>query len=439
MVGIAKQPITDIVVLDKNSITAVPSDMSDSDAVALPIIALVPWLALVEYAPISSSSVILLHDTSTRKFVAQPRLWPVAHYILDVGFGAVQLCRRFGAKFFCTVPTAADGKRLCDELGVDERAIATSLLANDTTSAVQTWLSENKLCGFNIVFNLLGSAMSATVFNLLTARGQYIHNKANTVDQVNIPSGAPITQVIDVPKLVECYPSHIASSLAALLTAHISTPFKLRSHSTSLSHLSDPTAPCVSKSEVLLLAPDVHKPIDIKSGYLFDPQKNYLLVGGSSELGVRISVWMATRGARHIVLTSRRGPAALGKMDKVYLRHLESMNVSVEVIAADARSPEAMSDVLVHADNTAPIGGIFLMTVVSHDGMFSGMKQESFDDVYVSKVTTLNTLLQLVNTAALDFLLLFSTIGSVFGNAGQSAYCASQLYVIRNYISDRNT
>ena len=53
------------------------------------------------------------------------------------------------------------------------------------------------------------------------------------------------------------------------------------------------------------------------------------------------------------------------------------MNVSVEVIAADARSPEAISDVLVHADNTAPIGGIFLMTVVSHDGMCSGMKQES--------------------------------------------------------------
>ena len=81
--------------------------------------------------------------------------------------------------------------------------------------------------------------------------------------------------------------------------------------------------------------------------------------------------------ARHIVLASRRGPAALGKMHNVYLRHLQLMNVSVEVIAADARSPEAISDVLVHADNTAPIGGIFLMTVVSHDGMCSGMKQES--------------------------------------------------------------
>ena len=353
-------------------------------------------------------------------------------FLLDVGFGAVQLCQRFGAKFFCTVATPADGKRLCDELNVDERAIATSLALNDKTSAVQAWLSENKFCGFDIVFNLLGSSISSTIFNLLTAMGQYIHNKSNALDQVSIPVGAPITRVIDVPKLVECYPAKIASSLANLLTAHISAPFKLPSQSTSISQLSGSTPPEALKSEVVIVAPDVPRPIDIKSGQLFDPRKNYLLIGGSSELGVRISVWMATRGARHIVLTSRRGPEALSKMDKVYIRHLQSMDVSLEIIAADARDLEAMSQLIVHAHEKAPIGGVFLMTVVSRDGLFSGMKQESFDNVYFSKVIALNTLLRLVNPAALDFLLLFSTIGSVFGNAGQSAYCASQLYVICN-------
>ncbi|KAF8800322.1 hypothetical protein BYT27DRAFT_6834852 [Phlegmacium glaucopus] len=422
VVGIAKHPITDIVVLDEKSITVLPSDVPDGDAVALPVIALVPWLALAEYAPISSSSVILLHDASTH-----------------VGFGAVQLCQRFGAKFFCTVATPADAKRLSDELNVDEQAIATSLFTNATTPALQTWLSENKLSGFDIVFNLLGSSMNATIFDLLTPTGQYIHNKSNTVDQVKIPSGAPMTRVIDVPKLVELCPSNIASSLGSLLTAHISTPFKLQSQSTSVSHLSGSTGPSVPKSEVLVATPDVPRPIHIKSGQLFNPRKSYILVGGSSELGVRISVWMATRGARHIILTSRRGPAALGKMDKVYLRHLQLMDVTMDVIAADARSGEDMTGVVVHANNTAPIGGVFLMTVVSHDGMFSGMKQESFDDVYFSKVIALHTFLKIVNPAALDFLLLFSTIGSVFGNAGQSAYCASQLYLDRIAESLPNT
>ena len=432
VVGIAKHPITNIVVLDKQSVTVLPSDVSDSDAVALPIIVLVPWLALAEYSPISSSSVVLLHNASTRKFVLNYSGRPVLMLFSDVGSGAVQLCQRFGAKFFCTVPTPADGKRLSDELSVDEQAIATSLLVNDTTPTVQTWLSENKLGGFDIVFNLLGSSINTAIFNLLTANGQYIHNKSNSVDKVNIPSGAPITRVIDVPKLVESHPFKLASSLTNLLAAHTSAPFKLQSQSTLVSQLSSSTPPSVPKSEVLVVAPDIPKPIQVTSGQLFDPRKSYLLIGGSSELGVRISVWMATRGARHIVLTSRRGPKALGKMDKVYLRHLQSMEVSVDIIAADALNGEAMTGVIVHAAKTAPIGGIFLMAVVSHDGMFSGMKQASFDSVYFSKVISLHTLLQIISPAALDFLLLFSTIGSVFGNAGQSAYCASQLYVILN-------
>ena len=62
-------------------ITVLPSDVSECDAVALPIIALIPWLALAEYAPISSSSVILLHDASTRKFVANHSRRPEAYSI----------------------------------------------------------------------------------------------------------------------------------------------------------------------------------------------------------------------------------------------------------------------------------------------------------------------------------------------------------------------
>ncbi|KAF9461490.1 hypothetical protein BDZ94DRAFT_1263481 [Collybia nuda] len=413
VIGMAKHPITDIVVLDQKSITLLPDDVPDSDAVALPIVALVPWLALVEYAPISDTSVVLLHNASTH-----------------VGFGAIQLCQRFGAKFFCTVPTLAEGKRLSDELNVDAQAISTSLLVNDVTSAAKTWLSSNEISGFDTMFNLTGSPMGAAVFDLLTAEGQYIHNKSNAVGQVNIPSGAPIVRVIDVPKLVESYPSTVAPRLAKLLTAHISTPFKLQSQPTSVSQLSSLTAP-TSTSEVLVATADISKPIDMNTGHLFDPRKSYLLIGGSSELGVRISVWMANRGARYIILTSRRGPKALGKMDKVYLRHLQTMGVHMDIIAADARNAEEMTGVITHAIDTAPVGGIFLMTVVSRDGMFSGMKQESFDEVYFSKVIALHTLLRLVNPAALEFLLLFSTIGSVFGNAGQSAYCASQLYLDR--------
>ena len=111
----------------------------------------------------------------------------------------------------------------------------------------------------------------------------------------------------------------------------------------------------------------------------------------------------------------------------MYLHYLRLSGVSVHVSAVDAVNRQAMASMLDHAHAIAPVGGVFLMTVVLRDGKFSNLTQDSFDDVYASKVDALNTLLQCIKIEDLDFLLLFSTIGSVFGNAGQAAYCSSQL------------
>jgi len=343
----------------------------------------------------------------------------------------VQLCQRFGAKFFCAVATAADAKRLSLELDVDEQSITTSMPGDDISSAIEKWLALNNLGGFDIVFNLQGTAMHGTEINSMTAMGHYIHHNLTSSDRANIPLGVLITQLINISTLVERYPSRITASLADLLAAQTSERFKLPSHSVSFSKISNTTPFSISKTHSLPIAPNVRSSIHVtESGQLFDPQKCYLLVGGSSELGVRITVWMASRGARHFVLTSRRGPRALTKVDLQYLCYLRSSDISVRVLPADAGKRQDMETVIVRANEMAPIGGIFLMTVVSRDGLFSSMDQKAFDDVYFSKVRTLKTILSCVNPATLDFLLLFSTIGSVFGNAGQAAYCASQLSVI---------
>ena len=349
----------------------------------------------------------------------------------DYGFIAVQLCQRFGAKFLCTVATPADVRRLSRELRVDESSVMTSAPGDDISLAIQAWLTKNKLDGFEVVFNLQGSAMHGTEINFMTATGRYIHHQTTTTSaRTGIPLGAPITQVINISTLLERYPTRVTATLADILAAHTAERIELPFHSLSFSKLSNPAFRSTSKVESLAIAPNIPSSIHvIESGQLFDPGKSYLLVGGSSELGVRITVWMVSRGARNLVLTSRRGPKALTKVDSQYLYYLRSSGVSVNVLAADAGKERDMKTVMIRANEMAPIGGIFLMTVVSRDGLFSSMDQRSFDDVYLSKVQTLNTVLACIDPTTLDFLLLFSTIGSVFGNAGQAAYCASQLSV----------
>jgi hypothetical protein len=326
-----------------------------------------------------------------------------------------------------------DARRLSRELRVHESSIMMSAPGDDISFAIQAWLTKNKLDGFEVAFNLEGTAMHGTELNFMTATGHYIHHQLETTSssiRTNIPLGAPITQVINISTLLERYPTRVTVTLANILAAYTAERFKLPFHSISFSKLNNPACPTILKVESLATAPNVPSSIHvIESGQLFDPGKSYLLVGGSSELGVRIAVWMVSRGARNLVLTSRRGPKALTKVDSQYLYYLRLSGVSVKVFAADAGKERDMTTVMIRANEMASIGGIFLMTVVSRDGLFSSMDQRSFDDVYLSKVQTLNTILTCIDPATLDFLLLFSTIGSVFGNAGQAAYCASQLSV----------
>jgi hypothetical protein len=289
------------------------------------------------------------------------------------------------------------------------------------------WLRKINHSGFDIILNSEGKAAFATGIDCLHTFGRFIHHQKPSSEIVNPPFGAATTHVMNVADMVVHCQDIVASSLAALLASHASQPFKVSTQSVALTELSH-SITASSRRKPLVIVPEPTKSVRIDpAGQLFNPRKSYVLVGGSSELGVRITEWMVVHGARHVLLTSRRGQKALTKVDLMYIRYLRSIGVDVEVTSADAVNQHDMKRVLAHANEAAPIGGVFLMTVVLRDGQFTNLDQKSFDDVYQSKVDALNTLLSCVNPGSLDFLLLFSTIGSVFGNAGQAAYCASQL------------
>lgn len=297
------------------------------------------------------------------------------------------------------------------------------IVVEDFATAILSWLRANSVSTLDVVFNAGGKKAFACGADLLSVFGAYIHVQGNEAPEV--PSGSYSTHILDINRFAAVSTVPLAQVVSALLQAHASQPFQLRSHVLSFTAYSSPP-PKGADSVVLVPESSLSLRID-PSGQLFDPRKSYILVGGCSELGVRITEWMANHGARHIFLTSRRGPRGLTKVDNLYIHYLRSKGVQVEVIAADAVSKEKTAAVIEQAKKAGPIGGLFVMTVVLRDAKFTNLTQQSFDDVYGSKVTVLKTLLSCIDPATIDFILLFSTIGSVFGNAGQAAYCASQL------------
>ena len=69
VVGVINSAVADIVVVDQTSIVALPNNLIDNDAAALPITSLAAWCALLETTRITDTSTVLLHDAGSRKWM----------------------------------------------------------------------------------------------------------------------------------------------------------------------------------------------------------------------------------------------------------------------------------------------------------------------------------------------------------------------------------
>ena len=334
-----------------------------------------------------------------------------------------------GGPTFYTVSSKTEVKALSIEFDIDTRSIAVNASATTALASARDWLKISGLESFDIVFNTSGSSDLAIVEDILSAFGFYVHCK-DSAEPVKLPTDAPSARIVDIASLIKRYPTKLSSLLGVILNAHSTTPFKLSSVTISFSDLVRPVENITSE-QVLVIKTTRPENVRIDpAAQLFDPRKVYLLIGGCSEFGIGITVWMFNHGARHIYLTSRRGRKALSPVDKLYLRDINRKGGDAKALSVDALSKEDMAKLLKETEAVGPLGGIMLMTVVLRDSSFANLTQQHFDDVYQSKVAALKVILDLIDLTKIDFNLLFSTIGTVFGNAGQAPYLAAQLYVV---------
>ena len=81
-----------------------------------------------------------------------------------------------------------------------------------------------------------------------------------------------------------------------------------------------------------------------------------MLAGGFGGLARRTARWMASRGARNLILLSRSGPRT--DAAALLLQELRAQNVYVEAPACDITSSEALSRILTAlAEKMPPIKG----------------------------------------------------------------------------------
>ncbi|MFI9383507.1 SDR family NAD(P)-dependent oxidoreductase [Kutzneria sp. NPDC052558] len=149
------------------------------------------------------------------------------------------------------------------------------------------------------------------------------------------------------------------------------------------------------------------------------PTGTVLVTGGTGALGGHVARWLATSGAEHLVLTSRRGEDAPGAAELA--AELRGSGARVTVVACDAADRDGMARVVAEHPPTA----VFHTAGVLDDGVLDGIDATRLDAVFAPKVAGAAILHELTRDLPLTAFVLFSSAAGVLGSAGQGGYAAA--------------
>nr|WP_254125418.1 type I polyketide synthase [Amycolatopsis sp. CA-230715] len=153
------------------------------------------------------------------------------------------------------------------------------------------------------------------------------------------------------------------------------------------------------------------------------PRGTVLVTGGTGGLGAAVARWAARSGAKHLVLTSRRGLAAPGAAE---LRdELRALGAEVSVESCDVADREALAELLAGLSVTAVVHA----AGVDRFGPLSDLTREELADTLAAKVTGAANLDELLDGRSLDAFVLFSSIAGVWGSREQGAYAAANAFL----------
>jgi acyl transferase domain-containing protein/surfactin synthase thioesterase subunit/acyl carrier protein len=161
----------------------------------------------------------------------------------------------------------------------------------------------------------------------------------------------------------------------------------------------------------------------------FDPDGIYLVTGGLGALGLKVAEWLADRhGVKHIAVSSRRGDS--DPVAAATRRAFAARGVEIDILKADVTNAQDLADAIAQLRRSPrAIKGVFHCAGLLDDGILLQMDWSKFHRVMAPKVEGAWLLHQLTHDLALDHFVLFSSILSLIGSAGQANYAAANAFL----------
>ncbi|MGW2236794.1 SDR family NAD(P)-dependent oxidoreductase, partial [Streptomyces sp. NPDC001759] len=153
-----------------------------------------------------------------------------------------------------------------------------------------------------------------------------------------------------------------------------------------------------------------------------------LITGGTSGLGAMLARHLVERhGVRRLVLTSRRGPAAPAAA--ALRTELTAAGAHVEIVACDVTRREEVAALLAAVPSEHPLTAVIHCAALLDDGVVESLTEDQLDAVLAPKVRGAWHLHELTRELELSAFVLFSSIASVLGTAGQANYAAANAFL----------
>lgn len=163
-------------------------------------------------------------------------------------------------------------------------------------------------------------------------------------------------------------------------------------------------------------------PLKVHRKLYCDAEMVYVLVGGLGGFGLELADWLVLRGARKLVLNSRRG--VTNAYQGYRIRMWESYGCQVIINVNDVTTYKGCKSLLIESVTLGAIGGIFNLAAVLFDGILDNQTPKRFGDCVAPKAGATFHLDQLSRLLCpqLEHFVVFSSASCGRGNAGQSNY-----------------